>query len=279
MGTDRLGVPILEYVNQRFSLVLVVTAPPSRIGRGRKKSRQSPIHRQSLELELPVMSPRKLNRKIIRKINQAKPDFILVYGYGQIIPLKDLKCPEILNLHPSLLPKLRGPSPIRYAIFRGYSETGVSLMKIDSKIDHGPIISQKKIKLANSENYLSLRAKVRKKALELVENCLPKYLAGKIKTKEQDHSQATFTPLIKKEDGRIDWNQPATMIERKIRAFNPWPGAFTYLNGQLFKIYNAKAEKGKLKLGEVQLEGKKRLNFPEFRRGYRKKLDFADKIV
>lgn len=279
MGTDQIGVSVLEYLNQQFSVVLIVTAPPGRIGRGRKKIRQSPIHRKALKLKLPILAPEKLGKEAIEKINKAKPDFILVYAYGKIIPLKDLECSEIINIHPSLLPKLRGPSPIRYAILRGYRETGVSLMKIDQEIDHGPVIAQQKIVISPRETYLDLRKKAEKTALELVKKSLADCLGGKLKPKAQDHSQATFTPLIKKEDGEIDWDQDLEMIERKIRAFNPWPGTFTFLDGQIFKIYSGEIKGDKLILGQVQLAGRKKIDFEEFRRGYRGKLDFIDKIA
>ncbi len=279
IATDNLAVPVLEYLSQNFIIPLVVTAPPARVGRGRTKLKQSPIHRAAKKLKLPILLPKKLNRKAIEKINSAKPDLILVFTYGKIIPLKDLKCSEVLNIHPSLLPKLRGPSPIRYAILRGYLETGISLMKIDEEIDHGPVIAQNKISLDAKETALSLRKKVKEKGLALIKKSLPAYLDGQLKARPQNHSQATFTPLIKKEDGEIDWDQDIKIIERKIRGFNPWPGTFIKLNSKIFKIYSAEIKGERLILGEVQLEGRQRMSFEEFRRGFQGKLDFPKNIA
>jgi methionyl-tRNA formyltransferase len=153
------------------------------------------------------------------------------------------------------------------------------LMKIDQQIDHGPIIGQEKIKISPDETGQSLREKINLVALKLVQKNLADYLAGKIPAQPQDHSQATFTPLIRKEAGEIDWEKPIEHIERKIRAFNPWPGSYTQLNNQIFKIYSAKIKKGKLHLGQVQLSGRKKMSFQSFKQGYQGRLDFSDKIA
>ena len=279
ISTDQLGIVILDYLVDHFSPQLVVTAPPARVGRGRKQLMKSPIQKRAEKLDLPLITPKKLGSIAIKKINSYHPDFILIYGYGKIIPLEKLNCSEVLNIHPSLLPKLRGPSPIRYSILRGYRKTGVSLMKIDQQIDHGPVIGQEKIEVSPDETGQSLRKKVNQTALELVQKNLADYLTGKISTQPQDHSQATFTPLIRKKDGEIDWEKPIEHIERKIRAFNPWPGSYTHLNQQIFKIYSAKIKKGKLHLGQVQLSGRKKMSFQEFKQGFQGRLDFSDKIA
>lgn len=278
MTSDSLALKIIDYLNQEFDLALVVTAPPSRQGRGQKKIDNNPIAKKAQQLNIPVIRPAKLGSSSIAQINQAKPDFILVFAYGKIIPLAKFETKEILNVHPSLLPKLRGPAPIRYAILEGLNKTGVSLMKIDQKIDHGPIIDQIEIELKDRETGQSLRNKIKKISLKLLKASLKPYLEGELKAKPQDHRKATFTKMIKKEDGLIDWSEPAEKIERKIRAFNPWPGTYTKINGKIFKIFSAEAKNDKLKLAEVQLEGKKRMSFDDFRRGFKKKLDFSDRI-
>jgi len=233
----------------------------------------------SKKLSLKVITPKKLKKKAIDQINQAKADFIMVYAYGKIIPLQKINYRKILNVHPSLLPKLRGPSPIRYALLKGLKQTGVSLMEIDQEIDHGPVISQVKCLIKPDETYLSLKAKLKKQALALVKKDLPNYLSGKLKAKEQDHSQATFSKMIKKQDGEIDWKQDNIKIINKIKAFNPWPGTFTYLNNQQFKIFDAKLYQGKIKLGNVQLASRKKMKFEQFKQGYHQVLDFIDKLV
>ncbi len=279
MATDPLAEPILNYLNRNFNLKLVVTAPPKKTGRGQINKTDNRIASLAKKLSIPLLRPNKLDDQACGKINQAKPDFIIVFAYGKIIPLDKIKTDEILNIHPSLLPKLRGPAPIRYAILEGLEKTGISLMKIDQEIDHGPVIDQIEINMDNDENYYSLREKVSKKALELVKKNLKPYLEAKIKAKPQDHSQATFSKWIKKEDGLIDWDRSPEEIERKIRAFNPWPGSYTKLkDGKILKIYSAEIKNNKLKLGEVQLEGRNKISFKDFKRGYRQKLDFLGKL-
>jgi len=278
LATDSLAEPVLKYLNKKFSLRLVITAPISKIGRNRKTVFRPAIRILAEKLNIKTISPKKFSLQTVKLINQIKPDFILIFAYGKIIPTKKINCQKLLNIHPSLLPKLRGPSPIRYSILQGCSETGVSLMLIDDQIDHGPIISQKKIRLKPDENYLTLREKVKDASLKLIKKDLPKYLQNKLKPKDQDHSQASYTKLIKKSNGLIDLSDPIEKIERKIRAFNPWPGTFIKLDGKILKIHSAKIINNKLKLDQVQLEGRRQMSFEDFKRGYRGKLAFLDKI-
>jgi len=279
MGTDQLGVPVLEYLKENFNLSLVVTTSSSRIGRGRNTIRYSPIYLASKKLSLKIITPKKLKKAALEQINKAKPDFIMVYAYGKIIPLQKIECKKILNIHPSLLPELRGPSPIRYALLKGLKQTGVSLMEIDQEIDHGPVISQAKCLIKPAETYLSLKAKLKAQALALVKKDLLNYLSGKIKATDQNHSKASFSKMIKKQDGEINWEKPNIEIIQKIKAFNPWPGTFTMLNRQQFKIFDAKLDQGKIKLGNVQLAGRKKMKFEQFKQGYHQTLDFIDKLV
>jgi len=279
MATDPLAEPVLRYLNNNFDLRLLVTAPVKKAGRGQKKKEENKITQLAKKKSITLIRPKKLDDQACYKINLEKTDFILVFAYGKIIPLDKIETKNILNIHPSLLPKLRGPAPIRYAILEGYKKTGISLMKIDQKIDHGPVIDQINIPMVDDENYFSLRKKVKKKALELIKKSLKPYLEGKIGTEPQNHNQATFSKMIRKEDGLIDWKNDPKQIERKIRAFHHWPGTFTKLNdGKILKILSAKITNGKLRLEEVQLEGKQKVSFEEFRRGYRQKLDFLHKL-
>ncbi|MEA3272416.1 MAG: methionyl-tRNA formyltransferase [Patescibacteria group bacterium] len=190
----------------------------------------------------------------------ANTDIAVVAAYGHIIPKKILEIPKFgfLNIHPSLLPKYRGPSPIQNAILNGDKETGVSIMLLDKKMDSGPILAQKKVKINENETYETLRNRLAEIGAKLLIKTLLDYVSGKIKPKPQNHKKATYTKLLKREDGKIDWSKPAEEIERMVRAYHPWPGTWTELNGKRLKII----------LNRVQLEGKKEMSLDEFLRGY-----------
>jgi methionyl-tRNA formyltransferase len=225
-----------------------------------------------------------------------KTDLVLVAAYGRIISEKNLKKPKMgfLNVHPSLLPKYRGPSPIQGAILNGEEETGVSIMLMDQKIDHGPILKQKKIKLDQTEYYKDLEEKLACLGGKLLSKTVKEWTTGKIKSQEQNHSQATYTKLFKKSDGKVNWKDSAVQIEREIRAYNPWPGSYSKLDNKMIKFFKAEVQKqtkngpfgepGKIYLGtnekiavqtgkdfllikELQKEGKKKTNSKNFLQG------------
>ncbi len=193
-----------------------------------------------------------------KKLN---PDICIVAAYGKIIPKEYLEIPKygFLNVHPSLLPKYRGPSPIQAAILNGDKETGVTIILMDEKIDHGPIIKTQKAKL-KSQNYEELEKELAELGTKLLIEILPKWIRGELKPKGQNHEAATFTKKFSWPDGKIDWSKSAEVLERQIRALNPEPGTWTEWDGKILKILDALLIPGKddnLKTGEIFLTGSK----------------------
>ena len=180
--------------------------------------------------------PKELTSVLIEKLEHLKPDLAVIAAYGKILPKEILDIPRFgfINVHPSLLPKYRGASPIQCAILNGDKETGVTIMKIDKKMDHGPILAYSKWLIANSDTYESLSKKLAKFGAELLVKTMSDYISGKIKPIEQEHEKATYTKIIKKEDGKIDWIKSAIEIERMTRGYYPWPSTWTTWNGKLF---------------------------------------------
>ena len=210
---------------------------------------------------------------IYKKLNSpSRADVFIIADFGQIIPKKILEMPKYgsLCLHPSLLPKYRGASPVQYAIMNAEKETGMTIFKMDKKIDHGPIIVQFKDEIRNSDTAESLYRRLFTAGAQILATILPTWVEGKIKPRPQDHSKATYAPLLSCEDGRIDWQKSDAEIERFIRAMTPWPSAWTYvqLNKKRLKILKAHLENGKLVFDLVQLEGKKPITWKQFLAGY-----------
>jgi len=228
-------------------------------------------------------------------IGERQPDLIICADFGKIIPEDILKIPKIaaINIHPSFLPKYRGPSPIQTAILKGEKETGVSIIKMTKEIDKGPILAQENLEIFDFDNYLSLKYRLVNLALKILLDLLPKLPQGKIQSNEQDESQATYTRKFTKSDGEIDWQKSSAEINRQIRALYPWPGTYTRLpapkparlpssarrpgrsdGGQAFIdnkrliIHHAHLEDDKLVLDIVQPEGKKPMKFADFLRGF-----------
>jgi len=199
-------------------------------------------------------------------------DLIVVGFWGEIVRKEMLEKPKFgaLNVHPSLLPKYRGPTPVLFTILNGDSEAGVTIIKMDEEVDHGPILAQQKFfigekKLTKSE----LRQILWELGGDLLVETIPKWIRGEIQPQEQDHSKATYTKKLTREDGRIDWNRPAEYRERQIRALTPWPGAFTIWKGKRIKILKVHVEGGKLVIDELQMEGKKPTTFHDFLLGHK----------
>lgn len=209
------------------------------------------------------------------------PDLIVVANFGRILTKEELAKPAFgcLNIHPSLLPKYRGPSPIQTVLLNNEKETGVTIFKMDEMIDHGPLLSQVKIKIKNNDDFNSLNKKLAKLAADLIIKTIPLYTSEQIKPKEQNHELATHTKKIKKEDAEIDWTQTALKINNQIRAYVGWPIAYTMLDGKRFLIHKARLDNEKLVLDEVQLEGKKQMKFEEFKRGYRQDLTLPKFVI
>jgi len=309
IGTPEFGAIILEGLIQgNFKPILVITATDKPVGRAQLLT-PPPVKVVAEKNKISVTQPEKIeNCKL--KIENLKPELIVVAAYGQIIPKEILDIPKCgcLNVHPSLLPKYRGPSPIQYAILNGDKETGVTIMLIDEKIDHGPIIAISKLQISNSKiTYGELSKELASLGAKLLIETIPKWIEGKIKPKPQDESKAIYTKIISKEEGKIDWKKPAEDIERQIRAFDPWPGSYCLwsknsknlrikileafvlpqknygpfgIRGKTFLAPDSKiavqAGKDYLIIGKLQLEGGKPVSSEEFLRGYS---DFIGKIL
>ncbi len=241
LGTPLFGAIILEgLIKNNYKPSLVITAPNKPVGR-KQIITPSPVKIIAEKYNIPVSQPTKIKSRFISGIN---PDLGIVSAYGQIIPKEILKIPKygFINIHPSLLPKYRGPSPIQTAILNGDKKTGLTIILIDEKIDHGPILAQREWEIPNYKSqitnkfqipiikitYKELSKKLAELSIELLVETIPKWISGEIKPQPQDESRATFTKIIRKEDGRIDWSKPAEQIERQIRAFYPWPGSFAF---------------------------------------------------
>jgi methionyl-tRNA formyltransferase len=205
-----------------------------------------------------------------------QPDVGILASYGRILAPKALNFPKhgVLNIHPSLLPKHRGPTPVPTALLKNEKVVGVTIFKMDEKVDHGPILAQFKETIKPDENAEDLLKRLFKAGAKVLLTILPAYLEGKIKLRKQDHKKATYTKKFTRADGKIDWQKPASYLERLIRAMQPWPGAWTMVKikpGQKpkrLKILKAHLKNKKLILDQVQLEGKKPVAFKQFQEGY-----------
>ncbi|MBI2064606.1 MAG: methionyl-tRNA formyltransferase [Candidatus Yanofskybacteria bacterium] len=242
-GTSDFAVPALKsLLNFGYPIMAVVTQPEKPAGRLRV-TMPSPVKKLALENNIPTLEPHNLknDEEFFKHFKHLNPDLCIVASYGKIIPSRYLEIPKygFINIHPSLLPKYRGPSPIQTAILNGDTETGVSIMLIDEQMDHGPILGITNYELRITNYYKETEEELAKLGAELLIDTLPKYISGEIKPQEQNHSQATLTKMITREDGHIDWNRPAEEIYNQIRALNPEPGTWTLLRqgSRLAKAY------------------------------------------
>jgi methionyl-tRNA formyltransferase len=235
MGTAELSRASLEALarDRQFSVAAVVTQPDKPKGRD-LKLQPSPVKSLALRLNLPLLQPaRARDEQFIAELRELRPDLIVVVAYGHILPPAILELPRFgcLNVHTSLLPKYRGAGPIQWAIANGETETGVTVMKMDAGLDTGPIISQRRTPILPEDDSAALHDRLAALGAELLAETVPAYVAGKIQPQPQPAEGASHAPKIKKEDGRIDWTLPARTIRNRLRAFTPWPGAFTTLTG------------------------------------------------
>ncbi len=290
MGTPDFSVSVLKQLIQHHTVIGVVTQPDRPAGRNRQ-IQASPIKQVAVEAGIPVFQPEKLRRaEAIEELKKWSPDVYIVAAFGQILPQTVLDIPPhgSVNVHASLLPRWRGAAPIQAVIRAGDSESGVTIMKMDAGLDTGPMLSKRAIPLAPDETGESLHDKLAIIGAELLIETLPGYLSGAIQPQPQDEALTTYAPMIKKEEGQIDWTQEAAAIERLIRAFTPWPGTYSIWNGEPIKILSGtiipgSAEPGHvvetrdgiavgtgkdlLLLRQVQLSGRKALSVEEFTRG------------
>jgi methionyl-tRNA formyltransferase len=251
MGTPEFAVPSLRLLIERaapgdlaqdmIEIVGVVTRVDKPSGRGRQVV-SSPVKQLALEAGLPVFQPGPLRRaESLELLTSLRPDLIVVAAFGQILPPDIIHLPPrgCLNVHASLLPRHRGASPIAAAILAGDTETGVTIMRMDEGLDTGPILTTRATPIGPDETTGELTARLAEIGADLLAATLPRWLAGEITPTPQDDSRATLTRLVRKEDGLLDWTQPAELLARQVRACNPWPGAYTYWNGQQLKILRA----------------------------------------
>ncbi len=271
IGTSSFAITTLEeLIENNYEILAVITAPDKPVGR-KQEVIPSPVKEIALKYNLLILQPKKI-AEIEKKIHELKPDLILVSSYGQMIPKSILDIPKkkSLNLHPSLLPKYRGASPIQTAILNGEKTTGITIMKIDEKMDHGPIIAQQETDIKPDDTYESLESRLSEEITKLLIEILPRYFKNKIKPKIQDEDNATYTKILTRDDGRIDLKENVQKIERKVRAFYPWPGTWTEINNQRIKILKVKIKDGFLFLELIQPAGKKPMTGEEFFRGHKK---------
>ena len=290
MGSPDFALPTLTLLNENFNVVGVVTQPDRPAGRGRDL-RTPEVKLLALEMGLPIIQPESLKvPEAYEQLQVWAPDVIVVAAFGQILRENVLILPPYgcLNVHASLLPRWRGAAPIQAAILFD-DETGVTIMKMDKGLDTGPILSQKKVHIPETMTGGELFDKLAKLGADLLVETLPKFINGQIRPISQDEEKATYAPRLKKTDGELDFNQPAEFLARKVRALNPWPGAYQFFDDTRLKIYQAHVEdipnlipgdryiiddqpawgtiKGLLVLDEVQAAGKSRLSGEEFLRG------------
>ena len=239
-GTPELAVPSLRAVHEVSEVCAVLTAPDRASGRGRRLT-ASPVKQLAEQLGHPVLQPERLNGEARRQVAIYAPELLICVAYGKIFGPKFLGLfPRGgINLHPSLLPRHRGPAPIPAAILAGDSETGVTIQSLSERMDAGDIYLQSHRPLDGSETTEQLSAELAESGAELLAETVRRIDAGTVTAKPQDENKATYCGMIAKTDGRIDWNSPAEKIERMVRAYAPWPSAYTYLNGVELKILAA----------------------------------------
>src|SRR5947207_7721625 len=294
IGTGEIGVPTLRaLLNSDHEVVALVTQPDKPVGR-EQRIEPPPIKkaliRSAAPQGVPIFQPAKIkNLQIIEEIRRLTPDVIVVAAYGQILLRDVLEIPRLacLNLHASLLPRWRGAAPIQAAIAAGDRETGITAMYMDEGLDTGDVLLQRNVEILPNDTGGSLHDRLAQIAPEALLESLRLIAAGSAPRIRQDNARATYAPKLKREHGQIDWSESAAAIERKIRAYNPWPGAFMKVGDQNLKIFSASvvdltgqpgeilrsdkdlivaAGKGALCLAEVQLEGKRRMSGAEFLR-------------
>lgn len=247
LGTPSFAATVLERLarDARYELVGVVTQPDRKAGRG-GSPQPPPVKRRASELGLaaPLLQPETLrDPQVVAQLAALRPDVGVVAAYGEILRKDVLAIPPLgyVNIHPSLLPRHRGPSPVAGAILSGDAETGVSLIRLTARMDAGPILAQERVALPPDARAEPWTERLFALGAELLVEALPRYAAGALTPAPQDDGLATYTALLKKEDGAVDWRAPAAQIERMTRAYDPWPGAHTTWRGQPLKIIAARA--------------------------------------
>ena len=293
LGTPAFAVPTLERIVEAGHQVLTVVTQPDRpSGRGQHAA-APPVKQAAVRLGLPVYQPERVRRpEAVEHLRSLAADAMIVVGYGQIIPQSviDLAPRGIINVHASLLPKYRGAGPIQWAIINGETRTGVTTMQIDAGLDTGDMLLKAETEIGPEENAVELGARLAAMGAGLLVQTLEGLERGTIVPQKQDPAEASYAPLLKKEDGLIDWSQPAPSLDNRVRGLQPWPGASTSFRGQTLHIWKSRkggptdaaagrfvqlkppvvaCGVGSLELVEVQLEGRKRMAAADFANGQR----------
>lgn len=294
MGTPEFAVPTLRaMLDAGVEVVGVVTQPDRPAGRGREVV-ASPVKRVAVERGIDILQPLKIKAPdAVAWVQERRPDVIVVVGYGQIIPAAVFDWPKLgaVNVHASLLPKYRGAAPIQWAIANGETVTGVTTMRIEAGLDTGDILLVRETGIGPEETASELSLRLAAMGAELLTETLRGLEAGTITPRKQDDAAATYAPILKKEDGRVDWTRSARAISNQARGFDPWPGAFTKFRGELLQLRRVRAVEesaggpgrievagralkvacgeGGLEVLELQPEGKRRMTAPEFLNGRR----------
>ena len=294
LGTPAFAVqPLRRLAEAGHEIVAVVTQPDRPAGRSRLPQ-PPPVKQVAIELGLPVLQPETLrDPEVVEQLRALRPDVGVVAAYGEILRRAVLEIPPLgyLNIHPSLLPLYRGPSPVAAAILAGDAVTGVTVMLLERAMDAGPILAQATLPLEPQARTGPLTEQLFARGAGLLVGALPLYVAGELRPEPQDHSRASITTMLHKEDGRLDWSQPAVLLERAVRAYDPWPGAWTTFLDRPLKIIRATVETYRgdatpgavldvpglvlatgadaLRLDEVQPPGKRPMPGADWRRGQR----------
>ena len=295
MGTPKFAVPVLEMLIEKYGVDLVITQPDKKVGR-KKVLTAPPVKVIAEEKGIRVLQPEKISgdEDVLAELKELNPDIIITAAYGQLVPESILEIPKYkcINVHGSLLPKLRGGAPIQYSILEDHGKTGITIMYMVKKLDAGDMISKVEVDILDSDNYESLHDKLSIAGRDLLKETLPNIFTGNIAPEKQDDSLATFARNILREDEKIDWNKSAGQIFNQIRALDPTPGAFTYLDENVLKIWNSEVvdleenfsskkvgtiikqdkkyiyllcgENTVLKVKELQISGKKRMPVVNF---------------
>ncbi|BDV44743.1 methionyl-tRNA formyltransferase [Geotalea uraniireducens] len=295
MGTPDFACPTLQKLIERGERVITVVTQPDRPkGRGQKLL-PPPVKVLAEQHGVPVLQPVKVrNPDVIEQIRELGPDLIVVVAFGQILPQALLDIPRLgcINIHASLLPRYRGAAPINWCLINGETETGITTMLMDAGLDTGDMLVKRQLAITPDEDAQALHDRLSQLGAETIDETLNQLQAGTLQRQKQDDTQSCYAPLLKKDNGLIDWTKSSLQIKNLVRGMTPWPGAFTYLHGQLVKIFqvDVAAESGPagtiLSVGpagivvgcgtnesvlvrELQLEGRKRLKVADFLAGYK----------
>jgi methionyl-tRNA formyltransferase len=291
MGSPEFAVPTLEAVLAAHQVVAVVTQPDKPAGRGQRLE-PPPVKAVAERAGVPVLQPRSARTpELVDELRRLAPDVAVVVAYGKILPQAVLDVPRLgcLNVHGSLLPRYRGAAPIQWAIIRGETETGITIMKLDAGMDTGPMLLRRAVAIGEDDTAGTMAARLAPVGAELMREALARLEAGGLVETPQDGSLATLAPMLTKEDGRIDWSQPAAAVRDRVRGVDPWPGATALLDGEVVKMWRPRVVPGRgapgevlgadrdgllvacgdgaVALAELQLPGRKRLPAPAFLAG------------